>query len=243
MTNPAEPPTEQPPAEQHRPAEPPADMQHHAISVRVAHWFMAFAIVVMIGSGWRIYNASPIFGFSFPEAITLGGDVEAALARHNDPGVASAIAWHFAAMWILLAAYLLFMLWGMVTGHFRRDFLPVSPAAFIQDFIAAARFRLEHRLGTYNAVQKVFYWGVLALVAIMIISGIAIWKPVQSYPLEVLFGGFQGARIVHFLGMAGIVGFLLVHVALVALVPSTLVAMILGKASAPAHNSHPEAST
>jgi thiosulfate reductase cytochrome b subunit len=217
------------------------DVQRHSIVVRLAHWFMAFAILVMIGSGWRIYNASPIFDFRFPEQFTLGGDVDAALARHNDPGVASAIAWHFAGMWILAAAYLLFVLWGLLSGHFWRDFLPVSPRAFISDFIAAARFRLEHRLGTYNAVQKVFYWGVLALVALMLLSGVAIWKPVQTYPLEVLFGGFQGARVVHFLGMAGIVAFLLVHIALVALVPSTLVAMVLGKATAPAHGSHPEA--
>jgi thiosulfate reductase cytochrome b subunit len=217
------------------------DVQRHSMVVRLSHWFMAFAILVMIGSGWRIYNASPIFDFRFPEPLTLGGDVEAALARHNDPGVASAIAWHFAGMWILAAAYVLFMLWGAISGHFRRDFLPLSPRAFLCDFIAAARFQLEHRLGTYNAVQKVFYWGVLALVAVMLVSGIAIWKPVQTYPLEVLFGGFQGARIIHFLGMAGIAAFLLVHITLVALVPTTLVAMVLGEASAPAHPSHPEA--
>ena len=217
------------------------DVQHHPAIVRVAHWLMAFSILIMIGSGWRIYNASPIFGFRFPEQFTLGGDVEAALARHNDPGVASAIEWHFAGMWILLGGYLLFLLWGVLSGHFRRDFLPVGPISFFRDFIAAARFRLEHRLGAYNAVQKVFYWGVLALVALMIISGIAIWKPVQTYPLEVLFGGFQGARLVHFLCMAGISAFIVVHVTLVVLVPKTFVAMVIGKASSPAHASHKEA--
>ena len=223
------------------PATRPVDVQRHPMVVRISHWLMAFSILVMVGSGWRIYNASPIFDFRFPEQLSLGGDVEAALARHNDPGVASAIAWHFAGMWILATAYLLFMIWGLISGHFRRNFLPVVPRAFISDFIAAARFRLAHRLGTYNAVQKVFYWGVLALVAVMLISGIAIWKPVQTWPLEVLFGGFQGARIIHFLGMAGIVAFLLVHITLVALVPTTLVAMVLGKVSAPANTSHPEA--
>jgi thiosulfate reductase cytochrome b subunit len=224
-----------------RPAAVAFDVQRHAIVIRLAHWLMAFAIIVMIGSGWRIYNASPIFPFSFPDALTLGGDVEMALARHNDPGVASAIAWHFAAMWVLGGSYLLFMLWGLLSGHFRRDFLPVGPRAFFRDFIAAARFRLEHRLGAYNAVQKVFYWGALGLVFVMIVSGIAIWKPVQSYPLELLFGGFQGSRIVHFLGMAGIVAFLLVHVALVILVPRTLIAMIVGKSASPAHAAEPGA--
>jgi thiosulfate reductase cytochrome b subunit len=219
----------------------PRDVQRHPAIVRIAHWLMAFSILIMIGSGWRIYNASPIFGFRFPEQFTLGGDVEAALARHNDPGVASAIEWHFAGMWILLGGYLLFLLWGALSGHFRRDFLPVGPISFLRDFIAAARFRLEHRLGTYNAVQKVFYWGVLALVALMIVSGTAIWKPVQTYPLEVLFGGFPGARLVHFLCMAGISAFIVVHVTLVVLVPKTFVAMVIGKASSPAHASHKEA--
>jgi thiosulfate reductase cytochrome b subunit len=204
-------------------------VQKHALPVRIAHWSMALAILIMIGSGWRIYNASPIFPFSFPVWITLGGNVRTSLAWHGDPGVATAIAWHLFGMWLLGASFLLFVLWGVFSGHFRRDFLPVGPVSFFRDFIAAARFRLAHTLGRYNAVQKVFYWGVMALVLIMIVSGIAIWKPVQTYPLEVLFGGFQGARLVHFLAMCGIVAFLLVHLALVALVPSTLIAMIVGR--------------
>jgi len=216
------------------PSNPSQHVQTHAIAVRITHWLIALSMLVMIGSGWRIYDASPIFGFSFPAWATLGGDVETALAVHNDPGVASAIAWHFAAMWVLFVSYLLYLLWGALSGHFWRDFLPVGPKSFLRDFLAAARFRLEHSLGEYNAVQRVFYWGVLALVALMLLSGIAIWKPVQTYPLEVLFGGFQGARIVHFLGMSLIVAFLMVHVALVILVPRTFVAMVTGHAVEPA---------
>jgi thiosulfate reductase cytochrome b subunit len=204
--------------------------QHHSLPVRIAHWVMALSVIIMIGSGWRIYDASPIFGFSFPTALTLGGDVETALARHNDPGVASAIAWHFAAMWLLLFSYLAFVAWGAFSGHFLRDFLPVGPRAFWRDFIAAARLQLQHRLGEYNAVQKAFYWGVVADLLLMLVSGLAIWKPVQTYPLLLLFGGFKGARIVHFLGMAAIAFFLLVHVTLVVLVPKTFVAMITGGA-------------
>jgi thiosulfate reductase cytochrome b subunit len=211
------------------------DEQRHPLSRRIAHWVMALSILVMIGSGWRIYNASPIFDFRFPEWATLGGDVEMALARHGDRGVATAIAWHFAAMWLLVASYLLFVLWGVLSGHFRRDFLPVGPRSIARDMVAAVTFRLEHRLGEYNAVQKAAYLGALAAVALMIVSGIAIWKPVQSYPLEVLFGGFQGARLVHFIGMVGIVFFLVVHVALTLLVPRTLLAMVVGRATAPRH--------
>jgi thiosulfate reductase cytochrome b subunit len=204
-------------------------VQKHALPVRIAHWTMALSMLIMIGSGWRIYNASPIFPFSFPVWMTLGGNVRESLAWHGDPGVATAVAWHLAGMWLLGASFLLFVLWGVFSGHFWRDFLPVTPRSFFRDFIAAALFRLEHTLGRYNAVQKVFYWGVIALIIVMIVSGIAIWKPVQTYPLEALLGGFQTARLVHFLAMSGIVAFLLVHLALVALVPSTLIAMITGR--------------
>jgi thiosulfate reductase cytochrome b subunit len=215
---------------------PTYDEQLHPLSRRIFHWIMALSMLIMIGSGWRIYNASPIFGFTFPEWITLGGDPELSLVRHGDPGVASAIAWHFAAMWLLAASYLLFVLWGFVTGHFRRDYLPVGPRSFMTDLVAAARFRLVHRLGEYNAVQKAAYLGVLAGIAVMILSGLAIWKPVQTWPLEVLFGGFQGARIVHFLVMTGIVLFLIVHIALTLLVPRTLLAMVVGRATEPRHD-------
>lgn len=211
------------------------DEQKHPLSRRILHWVMALSVLVMIGSGWRIYNASPILPFTFPNWITLGGDVQESLARHGDPGVASAIAWHFAAMWTLFVSYLLFVLWGFLSGHFWRDFLPLAPRAVLRDFVAALRFRLDHRLGEYNAVQKLAYWAALGMVALMILSGLAIWKPVQTYPLEVLFGGFQGARIVHFLVMAGIVCFLIVHVTLTLLVPRTLLAMVVGRATEPRH--------
>ncbi|MEJ0015499.1 MAG: cytochrome b/b6 domain-containing protein [Acetobacteraceae bacterium] len=213
------------------------DEQRHPLSRRILHWVMALSMLVMIGSGWRIYNAHPIIpDFTFPEWATLGGDVQASLARHGDPGVASAIAWHFAAMWTLAIAYILFMAWGFVSGHFRRDFLPVTPRMVVRDMLAALRFRLAHRLGEYNAVQKMAYWGALAAVAVMILSGIAIWKPVQTYPLELLFGGFQGARLVHFLVMAGIVLFLVVHVMLTLIVPRTLLAMVVGRATERRHD-------
>jgi len=210
--------------------------QHHSIVVRVTHWLMALAVLAMIGSGWGIYNASPIFGFRFPEALTLGGDVQVALAWHNDPGVATAIAWHLSTMWVLLLSFFIFVSWGALSGHFRRDFLPVTPRSFWRDFTSALRFRLQHRLGHYNAVQKLFYWGVLLAVLAMLVSGITIWKPVQTYPLEEIFGGFQGARIVPFLCMVVIALFVVVHVTLVVLVPKTFVAMVIGRASAPMHD-------
>jgi thiosulfate reductase cytochrome b subunit len=133
-------------------------------------------------------------------------------------------------MWLLLFGFGLFVANGVVTGHFRRDLLPVGPRLFLRDFIAAATFRLGHRLGVYNAVQKVFYWGVMFAITMMFLSGLALWKPVQLGWLTWLFGGFPAARVVHFFFMSAIVGFMLVHVVLVALVPKTLQAMVLGRA-------------
>jgi len=211
------------------------DEQRHPLVRRLSHWCMALAILLLIGSGWRIYNAVPIFPFRFPEWATLGGDWRVQLAIHNDPGVASAIAWHFAAMWLLFLSYIVFVLHGLFTRHIGHDWLPVGPRSFLHDFIAAATFRLDHRLGEYNAVQKVFYLGVTFAVLMMLLSGLAIWKPVQFAPLTALFGGFQGARVVHFLFMSAISLFVVVHVALVVLVPKTLVAMTLGRARGGRH--------
>ena len=204
--------------------------QHHALLLRVAHWTQALAIVIMLGSGWRIYNQVPILPFRFPVMFTLGGTIKQTLTHNNDPGVANAIAWHLAGMWLLAFGFLLFALYGVVTGHFRRHYLPVGPKSFLRDFTAAATFRLPHTLGVYNAVQKAFYWGVIFAIVMMLISGLAIWKPVQLAWLTALFGGFQGARIVHFLFMAAIAGFFAVHLALVALVPRTLQSMVTGHA-------------
>ncbi len=205
--------------------------QRHSLAARIAHWCQALAVLIMIGSGWRIYDNYPILPFEFPYWATLGGDKDLATTTSNDWGTANAIAWHFAGMWLLLFGFGLFLLNGVLTGHFRRDFLPLTPRAFLRDFIAAATFRLGHRLGEYNAVQKAFYWGVLFALAMMFLSGLAIWKPVQLGWLTWLLGGFPTARVVHFFFMCTVAAFLVVHVVLVAIVPKTLLAMTLGRAT------------
>jgi thiosulfate reductase cytochrome b subunit len=216
---------------------PARRVQLHPLSRRLMHWINAAAIFVMIGSGWRIYDYYPALSlhFGFPYNWTLGGNFTVTEAMNNDDGLANALLWHFAAMWVLVLNFLAYLITGLVSGHFRRDFLPVTPGAFARDFLAALRGRLSHRLGEYNAVQKVFYWGVLAAILVTILSGLSIWKPVQLQGLTWLFGGYEFARVVHFFGMAAIVAFLVVHLALTALVPKTLVAMVLGRASQAPH--------
>lgn len=209
--------------------------QKHPLIRRVSHWLFVIAIVIMIGSGWRIYNDVPILPFRFPIWATLGGDPQYSYDQHGESGTANAILWHLAGMWLLAASVATYALHGLLSGHFKRDFLPVGPREFFHDFVAAATFKLDHRLGTYNAVQKIFYWGVLFAIFMMIVSGLAIWKPVQLGWLSWVLGGFAFARIVHFFFMAAIVAFMLVHVTLVALVPKTFVAMTLGRATAQAH--------
>jgi thiosulfate reductase cytochrome b subunit len=225
-------------------APPARKVQLHPLSRRVMHWINAAAIIVMIGSGWRIYDSNPFpelpIHIGFPLNWTLGGYFPIDEAANNDDGTATALLWHFAAMWVLVVNFIAYVTVGFLSGHFRRDFLPLSAAAFTRDLFAALRGRLSHRLGEYNVVQKVFYWGVLAAILVTILSGLSIWKPVQLQWLTALFGGYQSARVVHFFGMAAIVAFLVVHLALTALVPKTLVAMVLGHAADAPHRRHGE---
>jgi len=190
----------------------------HPLAVRVMHWINATATVVMILSGWQIHNAYPILPFAFPAWMTLGG------------WLGGALLWHFAAMWLLAGNGLLYIGYGLASGRFRRKFLPLSLAGLAGDFRAALRGQLAHAdLSRYNAVQKFSYVGVLALLVLVVLSGVAIWKPVQFGNLTALMGGFHGARVVHFIAMTGIVAFVLVHVGMSLLVPRSLLAMVRGR--------------
>jgi len=190
----------------------------HPLAVRLTHWINALAILAMVLSGWRIYNADPQFGFTFPKDWTLGG------------WLAGALQWHFAAMWLLFANGVAYLAYGILSGHFRRKFLPLSPRAALRDALDALRLRLEHDdLSVYNAAQRAAYLGAIVLILLLVLSGLVLWKPVQLYALGTLMGDYEGARYVHFFCMAGIVLFALVHVLMVVLVPRTLPAMFTGR--------------
>jgi thiosulfate reductase cytochrome b subunit len=190
----------------------------HPLVVRITHWINAFAVLVLVLSGWRIYNAAPLFPFRIPSELTLGG------------WLAGALQWHFAAMWLLALNGLAYLVYGMVAGHFRRKLLPISPRAVMHDVLEAFRGRLSHDdLSVYNAAQRAAYLTLIVALVLLALSGLAIWKPVQLQELAALMGGYEGARIVHFVCMALVVLVVIVHVAMVALVPRTLPAMITGK--------------
>ncbi len=186
--------------------------------VRITHWLNAIAVVIMMLSGWRIYNSSPLFGFRFPNDITLGG------------WLAGALQWHFAAMWLLVANGVVYLAMNIVTGRFRRRFIPLSISSALRDVAAALRGKLAHPdLTEYNAAQKLFYLGVVVVIVLTVLSGLAIWKSVQFPLLRMLMGGYDAARWVHFIGMSAIALFLVVHVVMVALVPRTLIIMLRGR--------------
>jgi thiosulfate reductase cytochrome b subunit len=195
-----------------------AETTIHPLWVRVCHWINALAILIMIGSGWQIYNASPLFDFVFPRQIALGN------------WLAGALLWHFAAMWVLVINGIVYVTLGIVTGRFRRKLFPIRPADVIADLKAALTFRLAHDdLSRYNAVQKLLYTGVILAGIVIVLSGLSIWKPIQFQELTALFGGDDAARYVHFFAMVAIVGFLVMHVALALIVPKSLRAMITGR--------------
>src|SRR6202034_2516063 len=186
--------------------------------VRVMHWINAVAIFIMIGSGWKIYNDDVILGWlHLPDSLVIGKWAQYGLQ------------WHFFGMWIFVLNGLAYLAYGIATGRFRRKLFPISVREIVATIREVLRFRLSHDdLTHYNAVQKILYLGIILVGILIVISGLALWKPVQFSELAALFGRFQTIRLVHFLCMSAIVLFLLVHIALALLVPQSLVAMLTG---------------
>ena len=190
----------------------------HPLIVRITHWINVLAVLIMITSGWAIYNASPLFGFSFPDAITLGG------------WLAGALQWHFAGMWLFALNGLVYLLYGIFSGHFRRKLLPISPRAVLHDIGNAFRGKLAHDdLSVYNAAQRAAYLALIFFLILLIATGLAIWKPVQLYWLASLMGDYEGARYLHFFAMSAVALIVVVHVIMVIVVPRTFPSMITGR--------------
>jgi thiosulfate reductase cytochrome b subunit len=191
----------------------------HSPVVRICHWINVISVVIMVMSGWRIYNAAPVFEFiRFPREITLGG------------WLGGAIQWHLAAMWLFAINGLVYVIWGLLSGHFRRKLLPITVGGLLGDIRDALRGKLAHDdLSTYNTAQRGAYLALIVALVLLVLSGLAIWKPVQLQELTALMGGFEGARVVHFLAMVAVVGIVFVHVVMVILVPRTFPSMFSGR--------------
>lgn len=190
----------------------------HPAWLRLTHWINACAVVLLVLSGWRIYNASPIFPFAFPDQITLGG------------WLGGALLWHFFAMWVLAANGLVYLALNLLSGRFWRKFFPLHPGDVWADFLAALKGRLSHAdLSVYNSLQKVAYLFIVLDIMVLVASGLAIWKSVQLPLLRELMGGYDMARVVHFVAMSALLAVLAVHLVMVALVPRTLLLMLRGR--------------
>ncbi len=190
----------------------------HPLAVRAMHWVNAAAMILMIGSGWGIYDDAVIIrGLHFDHSLRIG------------TWAAESLLWHFAGMWVLMLNGLAYLIYGVVTDRLRERLLPIRLGDLVSTVRDTLHLRIAHEdLTVYNAVQKLLYLVAILAGVSQVVSGFAIWKPVQLSWLVALLGGFQGARVVHFAGMSVLVGFLVVHVALSLLVPRTLWAMLSG---------------
>jgi thiosulfate reductase cytochrome b subunit len=189
----------------------------HPLWLRLTHWINVIAVLVLVMSGWRIYNASPIFPFTIPAGITLGG------------WLGGALLWHFAAMWVLFINGIIYLLLNVFSGRIATQFFPLRINEIFYDFLAALKGKLAHAdLRHYNTLQKLAYLFVILDLIVLVLSGLAIWKSVQFPLLRDLMGGFDSARVVHFVCMTLLMIFIVVHLVMVALVPRTLLVMLRG---------------
>ncbi|MDV6332414.1 cytochrome b/b6 domain-containing protein [Asticcacaulis sp. 201] len=197
----------------------------HPLWLRLIHWFNAAAVIVLILSGWRIYNATrfmhlrvPFTGEAlFPNRWTIGG------------WLGGAIQWHFAAIWVLFASAVFYILLFLLTRR-GKQFLPVTPSGLWADIKAFLKGKLSHAdIRQYNTIQKLAYLFAMADLVVLIASGLVLWKSVQFGWLRVLLGGYEAARYIHFYAMCGIVAFIVIHVVMAVLVPKTIKAMLWGR--------------
>jgi thiosulfate reductase cytochrome b subunit len=223
----------EPPVVQHAPATAATTVVRHHWIVRVTHWVAVVAILVMAGSGMRIFNAYPAFhrkgetfccypfeGHPIPAWATFGG------------WLGGARNWHFAMMWVLGVNGLIYLGFVYLHGEWR-DLVPRH--GDLRDSWQMVRFYLFLRpkhphQAKHNALQKSAYFAMPWIALFIVITGIAIWKPVQLAPLTALFGGYVWARYWHFLGMVALLAAAAGHVFMVfAVDPYVLPSMITGR--------------
>ena len=190
--------------------------QDFSALTRIIHWLNAISVLALISSGWAIYNAAPFYPFEFPKAVGLGG------------GLTGALRWHFAFMWVFAAATLSLIVIRVLARRGGPRILPLAPRGISNELHQVLRLRLRHEAGIYLNLQRMIYLGLLALFVAVMLSGLALWKPVQLQWVADGIGGYEIARRIHFWSMAGIAVFVVVHLTMVALVPSSLIRMGLG---------------
>ncbi len=204
----------------------------HPLWLRLLHWVNATAVVLMILSGWRIYDATNFLHLSTPVWTDHGLVWAPGIAGKYTLGgwLGGGLQWHFAAMWLLVTNAVLYVIISIVTKRFVPQFLPVGPRSIFRDLKAALTGHLSHAdIRHYNAVQKAAYLFAMADIVVLVISGCALWKSVQFAWARTLTFGYEPARYIHFTAMALLCAFIIVHVVMALLVPKTIRAMVWGK--------------
>lgn len=189
----------------------------HPLWLRICHWINVIATLCMIFSGWRIYNASPLFDFRFPSNITLGG------------WLGGALQWHFTFMWLFFINGAVYVISQVLSKRLAKMFFPISIGAIFSEIWLALKGKLPHDGHNYNMLQKIAYLVVVLDSILLLLSGLVLWKSIQFPLLSTLLGGYTGARYIHFFSMSVLVLFLIVHFVMVLLVPRSLIRMIRGK--------------
>lgn len=179
---------------------------HHPLVIRITHWINVVVLAIMIASGLRIYNASPIWEFTFPSVLTLGG------------WLAGARMWHFFAMWLLFANGILWVTYNILTRHGRETtiFRKEDIHGILPMILYYLRISKKHPpVRKYNALQKLAYTSVILIGFGSLVSGISIYWPVQFGWMTNLFGGYNSARVWHFIFTSAFIFFFFGHIVMV----------------------------
>jgi Ni/Fe-hydrogenase b-type cytochrome subunit len=187
----------------------------HPFVVRFCHWVNSAALFVLVGSGLQIFRAFPSFRAKIPQTVLINWPKTYALGGWLGGG----LQWHLTFMWIYIGTGLLYVAYEVFSGNYRqilfvpRDIRGVGPMARHYFFFGKKPPVTE----AYNPLQKLAYTSAIGLGVLSVLSGLAVWKPIQFSWLAWLMGGFRLARLWHFLVMWALIGFLFGHLVMVVL--------------------------
>lgn len=187
----------------------------HPWAVRFCHWVNTVALFVMVFSGLQIFRAFPSFGAKIPQNDLLNWPKAFALGGWLGGG----LQWHLTFVWIYVATGLFYVAYEMFSGNYRqvlftpKDIPGVWP--MVRHYFLFRPKPLQRE--AYNPLQKLAYTSAIGLGILSVITGVAVWKPVQFSWLTMLLGGFQWARIWHFAVMWAILFFIFGHLVMVIL--------------------------
>ena len=204
----------------------------HPWTVRFSHWVNSVALFVLVGSGLQIFRAFPSFGdkipqkdlLNWPKAFVIGG------------WLGGALQWHLTFMWIYIATGLFYLGYQMFSHNYRQVLFMPSDARGVWPMARHYFFFGPKPPATaaYNPLQKLAYTSAIGLGALSVVTGFAVWKPVQFSWLAWLMGGFHLARLWHFVVMWAILIFLLGHLIMVVIHGwNNFVSMLTGWKTAP----------